>query len=49
MAYVVTARVSRGGKRATSRKFTALHEANDFADRTKRDRPGSNPRIKKVK
>lgn len=49
MAYVVSAKVSRDGRRVNSRKFTSLHEANDFADRTKRDRPGSNPRVKKTK
>jgi len=49
MAYVVTAQVSSSGRRVTSRRFTAKHEAIDFLERTKRDRPGSNPRLKTVK
>jgi|TARA_Y100000034_G_C6675123_1_gene296586 hypothetical protein len=48
MAYVVTAKVSRGGSRTTSMKFRTRAEAESFAKRTARDRPGSNPRIKRV-
>ena len=48
MAYVVTAQVSREGRRATSNKFSSKAEAEAYANRTKRDRPGSNPRVKKV-
>ena len=48
MTFVVTAKVSRGGKRATSMKFRTRAEAESFAKRTKRDRPGSNPRVKNI-
>jgi len=49
MVYVVTAKVSKGSKRVTSKRFKYKSEAVIFADETKRFRPGSNPRIKKVK
>ena len=47
MAYIVTAKI--GGKRIESKKFNNKSEAIIFADNTKKDRKGSNPRIKKVK
>lgn len=49
MAYVVTAQISRSGPRTTSRRFTAKHEAIDFLERTRKQRKGSNPRLKVVK
>ena len=49
MAYVVTAKVSREGKRATSQRYRTKAEAEAYARRTSQDRPGSNPRVKKVK
>jgi len=48
MAYVVTAQISRVGPRTTSRKFTAKHEAIDFLERTRKERKGSNPRLKQI-
>ena len=48
MLYVVTAKISVHGGRSTSQKFATRREAEMFARRTKADRPGSNPRIKKV-
>lgn len=48
MAYVVTAKISVHGGRSTSQKFATRREADMFARRTKADRPGSNPRVKKV-
>ena len=47
MPFVVTAEVSRG-RRTTSMKFKTRQEAESFANRTRTDRPGSNPRVKKV-
>ena len=49
MAYVVTAKISVHGGRSTSQKFKYKEDAEKFARRTKADRPGSNPRLKKVK
>jgi hypothetical protein len=49
MAYVVSAKVSRGGKRIDSRKFKQKHKAIDFLENTRKMRPGSNPRLKQVK
>ncbi len=48
MTYVVTAKVSRGGKRTTSMRFRTRAQAEAFAKKTKKDRPGSNPRVKNV-
>lgn len=48
MAYVVTARVSRGGKRIQSRKFSTKAKAQKFADDTNKHRPGANARVKKL-
>lgn len=47
MAYVVTAKI--GGRRITSKRFSDKSQAVGYAYATKRDRPGSNPRLKKVK
>jgi len=49
MAYVVTAQINRTGPRTTSRRFISKHEAIDFLERTRKQRPGSNPRLKEVK
>jgi len=47
MAWVVTAKI--GGRRVTSQRYSDKSQAVGYATATKRDRPGSNPRIKKVK
>jgi len=49
MAYVVTAQISSSGKRTTSRRFTRKHEAIAFLEDTRKQRRGSNPRLKEVK
>ncbi len=48
--YEVTARISRKGKRAVSgKKFRTKAEARKWAKTTAKNRPGSNPRVRKVK
>lgn len=48
MAFVVTAQIRRGAPRITSRRFRTRREAEQFARATARDRPGSNPRVRRV-
>jgi len=51
MAYVVKATLgtsSTGRRRVTSRKFNKKTKAQQFADATNRDRPGSNARVTKA-
>jgi len=49
MPYVVTATIGRSKRRVESNKFQTKAKAEAYAKRTKEDRPGSNPRVKKVK
>ncbi len=48
MAYIVTAKVSRSGLRVNSLKFRTRAQAEAFANKTKKSRPGSNPRLRFV-
>lgn len=50
MPYVVTATLGHGSnkRRVTSQKYKTKAEAKAYAKRTKEDRPGSNPRVKRV-
>ena len=47
MPYVVTAKI--GGRRIESDKYPTKAKAEAYAKKTKEHRPGSNPRVKKVK
>ena len=51
MTYVVTATLGSGNskRRVTSGKFATKYDAKRYAKRTALERPGSNPRVKKVK
>ena len=49
MPYVVTASIGRNKRRVTSQKYKTRAEAEKYKNATKRNRPGSNPRVKKVK
>lgn len=50
MPYIVTAKISaNSNRRVESKQFATKKEATQFARATRRDRPGSNPRVKKVK
>jgi len=46
----VTAQISRGGKRTVSgQKFRTKAEARKWAKTTAQNRPGSNPRVRRVR
>jgi len=48
--YEVTAQISRGGKRTVSgQKFRTKAEARKWAKTTAQNRPGSNPRVRRVR
>ena len=45
----VTAQVTRRGKRAVSQKFKTKTAAKKYARTTAKARPGSNPRVRRVR
>ena len=45
----VTAQITRSGKRAVSQKFKTKTAAKKYARTTAKARPGSNPRVRRVK
>lgn len=48
MPYIVTAQLRKGEKRVSSQKYKTKADAEKYLRETKKFRPGSNPRLKKV-